>query len=515
MIYAPAGAAPAHVDSLLYLTVYVPIIVAFTAIFYLCLRPVLNRDYAVPEKPLKYKWAERFRQRPFLVAFIVLLIAWTPYIAFCYPGNVSFDGARQMRQALGTEGLTNQHPVMGTLLIGLFFRIGQVVNDNFGIFFIVLMQTLLTAAAIALCEKKILKLTNSVRFSLLSLAFFSINPIWGLYEQTIVKDTPFTGLFLLYSLSYVELAEQVLDKTGKKAFEWKNAAFLAVSGALCSMIRHGEVVIIALSMLAMVVFAAKERWKTALLMVVTIAVSVGGSRTLVAITDAGSPPTRATFSVFFQQTALYMRKHPGDVTPEQYAAIDAVLDAATIGERYDPLKSDPVKETYNTEAGREELAAYFKAWFEMFKVHPDTYLDSFLQFAYSYIEPFHCATEKRVFFVNFTLVEGVDMQYAYRNVKRSALKRFTEHLVAAPVIQQLFFPGTYFWICTACFLLLWKKRRGRMLVVCVLPMLRVLMCLASPVAGYFRYALPLLIITPLMMAWASSQAAAADAEKNK
>ena len=107
----------------------------------------------------------------------------------------------------------------------------------------------------------------------------------------------------------------------------------------------------------------------------------------------------------------------------------------------------------------------------------------------------------------------MELTYFRDRDRRVAFKNFTDALLSTPVLQQLVYPGTYFWISAACFLLLWHKGRYRQMAVFSLPFMRVAMCVASPVAGYFRYALPLLAVTPLLMAWTVSAAADADAKK--
>ncbi len=512
-IYAPAGNTPASITGEAIRT-SIPALLLLTLIYGIILYRLFIRDYAVPDA--RETSAALIRRRPFLISFAAILLAWLPYLLICYPGNITFDGARQLRQALGMEPLTNQHPVLGTFLLGFLFRIGGRVSDNVGLFTVVIVQSLLTALIAAGCEKKVLELTGSTWVWLMTLLWFALNPIWGLFEQTVVKDIPFTALFMLYTLCYVEAAAQVLDRSAEGTLDWKKSVGLVTSGVLCCMIRHGETIVVAISLLLLAALALRERRKTLLLAILTIAMAVGGSKTLVAVTHAGSAPTRATFSVFFQQTALYMKKYPQDVTPEQYAAIDAVLDAENIGALYNPFISDPVKGTYKENVGRKELAAYFKAWFQMLFRHPRTYVDSFLQFAYSYVDPFHCAVEKRTFYIAFKSYKGADhLVYPRAKTLRKAFRNFTRRLTETPVVQQLIYPGIYFWISAACFLLLWHKGRYQQMAVYSLPFLRVAMCLASPVAGYLRYTLPLLGITPLMIAWACANAAAADRSGNK
>ncbi len=262
---------------------------------------------------------------------------------------------------------------------------------------------------------------------------------------------------------------------------------------------------IAVSILFLALFSLRDKAKVFLVLIITVVLAISANRALIAVTHAGSAPTRAVFSVFFQQTARYMLLYPEDVTSEQYEAIDAVLSADTIGEKYAPLLSDPVKNTYKTKATSAELAKYFKAWFEMFLRHPKVYLDSFLQFAYGYLEPFNRPSVMSDFLdymAGTAKDDHFNIHYLQSKTVRKWFSRMArEDYLSMPVISWIAAPGTYLWICIGCFLLLSKKGCLRQLIVFSLPAMRYLICIASPISGSIRYAAPQMAIAPLLIAF--------------
>lgn len=50
-------------------------------------------------------------------------------------------------------------------------------------------------------------------------------------------------------------------------------------------------------------------------------------------------------------------------------------------------------------------------------------------------------------------------------------------------------------------LLLVIKKKNRDLCIMIVPMLQILICVASPLNGNLRYAMPLMAITPLLLSW--------------
>ena len=92
-------------------------------------------------------------------------------------------------------------------------------------------------------------------------------------------------------------------------------------------------------------------------------------------------------SIPFQQTARYLRDAGDDVTPEEKAAISAILDYEGLPELYNPNLSDPVKATYDNETGLDELITYFQAWYQMLLRHPDIYVQATMNNLYGYFYP--------------------------------------------------------------------------------------------------------------------------------
>ena len=517
-VYDSFGDTPGTLESSQFGS-YLVLIVGLTFIYYKILCLLLQHDYSAPAAIEESRAAAFFSRHTFIISFFVLLAAWVPYICISFPGTVSFDACRQLEMVTGVRRMSNTHPVTSTLLLGLLFRLGRGVSDDFGVFTVVLAQEFLAAAIFSLCVRKILSLTGRVRWAVAALAFFALDPLWGVYEQAVLKDPSFTSLFALYSVTYVEVAGQVLVKSAEGKVSWKTCGLLMASGVLCCLMRHGELIVIGLSLGLLALLALRDRKKLLLLLAVTVVLSYGSKKVIVSVTHAGPAPTRATFSIFFQQTALYLQRYPEDVTPEQLDAIDAVLDADEIGGLYNPLISDPVKNTY-TKAGKRKLAAYFKVWLEMFFRHPGPYFDSFFQFSIGYFDPFHLTstTIKRPFIISLLkseTINGIELHHTSPPELQMKLKAYLEHFINVPILQQFVFPGTYAWACIACFLLLWYKRCFRQMAVFSLPFLRLLMCVASPVSGFIRYTLPLFAITPLMIAWACAAAGAADKTANK
>ncbi|MFR7796990.1 MAG: DUF6020 family protein [Collinsella sp.] len=118
---------------------------------------------------------------------------------------------------------------------------------------------------------------------------------------------------------------------------------------------------------------------------------------------------REILSIPFQQTARFVQKHDGLnsgvnptvkedgtiveapcdglVTDEERAVIDRVLKYENLGRRYNPDKSDAVKNCFNEYASQEDIKAYFEVWAQMFKKDPGCYISALINNYYGYFYP--------------------------------------------------------------------------------------------------------------------------------
>ena len=75
------------------------------------------------------------------------------------------------------------------------------------------------------------------------------------------------------------------------------------------------------------------------------------------------------------------------MTDEERAVIDRVLKYENLGRRYNPDKSDAVKNCFNEYASQEDIKAYFEVWAQMFKKDPECYISALINNYYGYFYP--------------------------------------------------------------------------------------------------------------------------------
>lgn len=513
--FAPFGKDVGGFGNRMDLLKYLPVFVVLTAAYYLVLYFLLNRTYAKKIEAPAGKFFQFYEKHVFLVSFLVIALAWIPYVIIFYPGSVCFDGYFQLNQVAGVQPLTNKHPIMSTFILGFFFKLGRLVNDNFGVFLYIMFQLLASSAIYALSIRQIRRIGMSLKVCVLAVLYFALVPVWGAYIQAVVKDTLYAAVFVWFAVWCVTLADEVFHKDKNIQRKTLIMSFLTAF-FVCVLRQNGKYIV--LPTLVCLAAVSLKKWKQMVLLLLVFMFAITGyDKAVVPMFSTAQISRRAMFSVMFQQTAKYLRSYPEEVTEEEYEIIDKVLKADVIAEEYNPRVSNPVKNTFRNDTSNENVKEYLKVWFKMFWKHPGVYLEAFFQFCYGYLDPFHysdCVPTFQNYITGPPLATGaMDIHYTQKGLYRIRLADYEKLWMEMFPLTLLTYPGTYTWLTLFCILLLCKKKRWRQLAVMPMLVFTILTNIASPVNGCLRYTLPLMAAMPLLLAWTVKEARIGDEGK--
>ena len=437
----------------------------------------------------------RERRRLFLLAFGVLAVCWLPYLLLCYPGSLTYDAQWQLGQFFGQTPATNHHPWFSTLLLGWIVSLGKLWSLNAGLFLYVLFQSAVCAAVFAGICVEVRTLTGRGAAFWAALLYYALVPSWGAYAQMVVKDTIFYGVFAGFCLLLVK----VLRKRGRCGPAlW---AGLVLLGLACALLRNNGLYAVVPALLCL---AAALRGRRAR------ALAAGGGAAVLAVWLAfhqlllpalGVEPgsSREMYSLPFQQTARYVAMYGEELTAEDIAVIDSVLDYEMVRDWYDPRVADTVKNTYH--GTDETMEDYWRLWLDCGRRHPDAYLQATLNLMFGYLLPGY---RYGVFGGNYFMTQdpryGIDVDFAFPEAA-SAVDYFSRLWSETPGLLLLNAPGTHAWALVLCTAALLRKRRWRGLAAAVPLWITLAVCCVSPVNGLVRYALPLMAATPLLLAF--------------
>lgn len=395
--------------------------------------------------------------------------------------------------------LNNHHPVLHTLLLGVFLKLGEDVGSYFfGMELYSILQSLafattLTFILLKLREYGLPSKLQKVVFVLF--AFFPLFPLWGM---TLMKDTLFTiALSLTTILIYDSF--RYPENFGKKRY----VALVLVLFLLMAIRNNGFYLTLALLPFVIIHFRKDKRFLVKIVSVLLIPMlifKIGYSGILFSSLGIREGSPREMLSVPFQQTARYITEYEDEITPEEEDAILTVLgnhekSLEDIAKIYVPDRSDNVKGIYNKYAETDDLVNYFKVWFSQLTKHPLVYVEAFLNLNYSW---FCFDAEWDIIYYNGVTDEtvpeyfkGLDNSKAFSD-ERDILEEIINTIDQIPIVNCFFEFSFYTWLYVIVFIAMLIRKRHKDLLACLPLFVNYAICFVGPVA-YMRYALPMVV----------------------
>lgn len=219
---------------------------------------------------------------------------------------------------------------------------------------------------------------------------------------------------------------------------------------------------------------------------------------------------REALSLPFQQTARYLLERGHEVTAEEEEAIRAILDYDHLAERYNPLISDPVKETYKNTATTRELLRYLVVWAKMFFKHPMIYIKATLNQNFYLLYPF---VENSTLYVEslpwnaWDLINKINDELDISEVGalqnyRTIMNGICRSCFSLPVIGMLSHQAPYCILMILLIVFAIHKKLWR-LIVAIFPVVlsAIIVVLAPMIQGDPRYAFPIIYSMPILLAY--------------
>lgn len=452
-----------------------------------------------------------YRNHTVLFCSVVFFLCWVPYMAAFYPGSVIYDMCVIVRQYFGLQPMTTWHCVFTNYFFGSCIWLGrQLGSDNYGTLIYMLGQSALMAYAFG-CLMRYLRAINAGKaWQWAALAFYGLVPIWGCYAMMIGKDTYYTAtlmLFFLHTLSLLHNGREALPKT-------RTLIGYSVTALLVCLWRNNGLYVVLPSTVGILLFLARgrrQKIRVGIPLVSAVVLALLFHNALVPalgiIDDSGS----GIYSVAFQQTARIVRDHKGELTPEEVAEIDRILDYEQIGSMYEPWISDPVKDTFRqfgqgAEVEKEALDRFRPVWLSLVQKYPETSLQAFLAGNVSYYAftpkydgiTYNQQAGQRFVFTNYWEPNEGELHTTQPEALtplRNFMISFANRWWTLPGLAYLYVFPFYTWLLVAVGLSLVHQGRWRALMVMLPALLSFGVCLLSPADDYLRYFLPIIAMT--------------------
>lgn len=361
----------------------------------------------------KARWYSR---HAVLVETGIIFLCWLPWLIALYPANFLGDTLISIGWFTGTvDGagnfLSDHNPILTVALFGGLAELGKLLHHVGLVFFVfVLVQAVCTCYAFARAvqyaytEFGLRKVARN-----LALGFYALCPLFPVWCTYLSKDALFSPLFVLWCVHFVELVRT----SGRSMASSREAVvFSLLTIAACLTKKLGIYILLPSIFIALICCAisrggsdafegnvahdggvacsgAHGEGKTSgtsrvpVMRNVIISFVASAAVLLVLVPHVLLPilhvqPTERyeTYSVQLQQTARYVADHPDDITPEEWSAIDRLLDGSDLSTRWVWYISDPVK--YRISEPTDAYSDWLKAYLAEGLRHPLSYVQSYV-----------------------------------------------------------------------------------------------------------------------------------------
>lgn len=464
-------------------------------------------------KPIQL-YFNAIKKKPFITAFVTLLIIYIPYIIVSYPAIFMGDCPHQFRLVFDKYGLDNAHPIAHTLLLKLCVKIGVGLfgSVNIGAFIYSLLQLLFVISVVSLLVKLLLNVSVSPKAALLLIIYYAIQPRIQNYMMLITKDV-INATFLLVFI----MALYILFTQKKTPLIY---VVLAISDVGALLFRHDSSYIIVISLVLMLLLIKNFRKQIVILASGTFVFAFLWNNVLLKQLDIpsvkpwGNDAGGILSSIMLQQTARCVRDVGDQITEEEMEGISAYLNYDDIATMYDPIRVDGngttgVASTVKFEATADDWKIYQNVWLKMLFKYPDIYVEATLhnKFEFFYPSSIDCDSYRKSIGnmdrINNELETYMPVPISHPESLgelRSNYESLRESIFFMPVFNAFTYTSTFVWC-----LLIWFSyciyRNNKEAIAIMMPLLiMVFVLIAGPTNGrYFRYVYPYALCLPAVI----------------
>lgn len=308
---------------------------------------------------------------------IAVFVGQLPWWLIYYPGGVGVDTLTSIRQALGIIPLKNDNPLLHTISLIPFVKIGeQFHNMNFAVAIYVLFQMITISLVIGRCLFLLeTKVENKVE-QIMLLLFYAANPIISVFAISIIKDT-FFSVFVFALM--IELMFIVENKEAEAPTMQRIVWYITL--ILVAFSRLNGFLVVFMTVFSLAVLNRRKHKIirfSILLLFVTAFIMYGPVYSFFGV----DTPRAATEALGVQlQQVCYTVVSEGDISSEDMVVIESlVLKKEDIYDAYKPYTVDGIKfyYKYQNEKLNGNVSKFLSTWWRVGKRNPLKYLKAWL-----------------------------------------------------------------------------------------------------------------------------------------
>lgn len=502
-----------YVNTLFYIALFTLLFFAATKIV-----PRINHHNESLSKPFEAfrKLTMDWSPRSIITLWCLVTAFWIPYFVAYFPGVYWYDTSWQLMEYYDPSvPFTDHHPFMMTYLYVGFAHIGKALFNNaiYGLYLLVLVQSLLSTLAIACTACYTGKYNTPWKCRFFIAAFLTLFPIIPMMSMSLAKDTFNTPFFVFFSIAFCELWRTQGEILKTVSFN----VFFILDVLAVSLTKKTGMYIIVLALLLLACFVVKH-WscKIATIVLGSVPYLVVGIIVPTFILPAlhiAPGESNEILAVPMQQVANVVHDHKDDLSAAEIDKIQQTyhMDIDQLQGAYCWYKADPIK---GQELSSKDVHALITTWMKQLVKHPGDMIAGWGGLSVAWFSFNVASGEERDLSMMLPINNS---KHHYQNIEQyipwtdntkagNAIGRFYADTLSATPIFNIIWQKA-FWAtilpCAIMFLILRSKKNKLNLLMLNLPMfITMLVLFAGPISTHTeatRYVLPMLYIIPLFL----------------
>lgn len=453
--------------------------------------------YLLDRLPFAIGYPARNRTgRVFLLVFGIITLIDLMYLFFgIYPGILTTDSVTTIRQLMGDEAYNNTMPFWHTLTVQPFVKLGLAVfgNMNAAVACFHVAQILFMAGCFAFVIMTLYQIGAPLWFVVGAFCVYAFQPHNIVYAVTLWKDIPFAGATALFITSLYRLLKDVGNKK-------ENYAVFLLGALGFSLWRTNGWYAFLVTVMVMVFLLGRTNKRLLILMTAVLMLCWVLLNPVLALLGVSETNLVEAFAVPMQQVARVIWEGR-ELTPEEAGLLGEIFWLDKIRQLYDPLTVDPIKfETFRydqVEHIRANAGEYLGLYLSLGLKYPGDYLKAWIEETKGYWNGGY-------FFWIYTLQMGSNPYGIETAVEPNLIGRLFaamfRYLEKPAFLQILTSIGLHVWALVSCTLVNILKKKEEFLLSIPLLVLIFGLWLGTPVYSEFRYAYPIFVSMPLILA---------------
>lgn len=453
---------------------------------------------SLSQKKFKAEENKKAGKKLFIKVFVLLLISYFVCLLSFFPGVGMNDGLNILYGGMTQSG---EFPVFYCGYITALAKIGR----HFGSFQIsIALYSIIQIVFCSLISAGILYWIYSKKvprgIKIFSACYFALMPIICMYSISMLKDTVFSLLLVVFSiLIYEFMRDEIQDKK-----RFLILSFVTIFGIL-TLRNNGKYVVALCLLIALITKKTKLGRKTVLtqigIMLITLAVISGMMHHF-----HSKQLFQEVVGIPIQQVAATV-KYEGKMTKDQKQFIGKVMPIQDIKKKYNPYTADPIKwdaeGKFNQFYLENHKKQFIRVWAGMLPHNLGIYSTAYLKATYHFWAPTAQFNVQAFYSIETYANNGWLPAFAkhYHIHDQSLMIQPLQKILRGYYHLGYFLDeGTCFWIIIM--FLMVTKRKDKNVIYFYLPTIALWLTImvSTPISGSLRYVLIYVYLLPEMLA---------------